>query len=253
MVIATGDFDPASAAPKIRAAFGGAPVGTSFEPGKAPADPGGAKLLLVDKPDATQTYFYIGRPGIDRKNPDRVKVALINLLFGGRFTSMLNQELRVNTGLTYGVMSVVQQPRIPGAIFLTSYTKTDTTAQAIDLALDVLKKLAENGITAEQLASAKAYYKGTFPTQRLETPDQVASAIGDLEEYHLGKDDIDDLFSRVDAVSLEDANAVAKKYFKRDDLTFVLVGNAAKIREAAKKYATKISEVPITKPGFTAD
>ncbi len=143
-----------------------------------------------------------------------MKLTLINLVFGGRFTSMLNQELRVNTGLTYGVMSVVQQPRMPGSIFITSYTKTDTTAKAIDLALEILKRLSENGITAEQLASAKAYYKGTFPTQRLETIDQLAAVLGDMEEYGLGKDDVDDLFSRVDAVKLEDANAAAKKYYQ---------------------------------------
>ena len=252
IVIATGDFDPAVAGPKIREAFGGAAPGSAFQAAKA-LDPGGSKLLLVDKPDATQTYFYIGRPGIDRKNPDRVKLMLVNLLFSGRFTSMLNEELRVNTGLTYGVMSLVQQPRIPGAIVITSYTKTDTTAKAIDLALEVLKRLSEKGITADQLASAKAYLKGTFPTQRLETADQVAAVVGDLEEYGLGKGDIDDLFSRIDAVSLEDANAAARKYYKADDLTFVLVGSAAKIRDVARKYAPKFNEVSITKPGFAAD
>ncbi len=253
IIIATGDFDPAVAAPKIREAFGGVAPGKAFQDAKAPADHAGSRLLLVDKPDATQTYFYIGRPGIDRRNPDRVKLMLVNLLFGGRFTSMLNQELRVNTGLTYGAMSLVQQPRLPGAIVVTSYTKTDTTARAIDLALEVWKQLNEKGITADQLASAKAYLKGTFPTQRLETADQVAAVLGDLEEYGLGKGDIDDLFSRIDAVNLEDANAVARKYYKAGDLTFVLVGNASKIRDVVKKYAPKISEVSITKPGFLVD
>ena len=59
--------------------------------------PARSRLLLIDKPDATQTYFYIGQPGIDRKNPDRVKLMLVNTLFGGRFTSMLNEELRVKS------------------------------------------------------------------------------------------------------------------------------------------------------------
>lgn len=253
VVIVSGDFDASSAAPKIREAFRAAPEGAPFEWPKLAAIPGGARLLLVDKPDATQTYFYIGQPGIDRKNPDRVKLTLVNLLFGGRFTSMLNEELRVNSGLTYGATSIVQQPRTPGAILIASFTKTDTTEKAIDMALDVLKRLPEKGIAADQLASAKAYLKGTFPPQRLEMSDQIAAILGDMEVYGLGKDDIDDLFSRIDAVSLDDANAVARKYYKSGNLTFVLLGNAAKIRDAAKKYAPKMIEVPVTKPGFGAD
>ena len=252
IVIVTGDFDPASAAPKIRDAFAGVPPGVAFESAKAVTS-AGARLLLIDKPDATQTYFYIGQPGIDRRNPDRVKLMLVNLLFGGRFTSLLNEELRVKSGLTYGATSIVQQPRLPGAILIASFTKTDTTEKAIDMALDVLKRLGETGLTAEQLASSKAYLKGTFPTQRLETTDQIAAALGDIEVYGLGRDDIDDLFSRIDAVTLDEANAAARKYYKAGNLTFVLLGNAAKIRDAVKKYEPKLTEVAITRPGYLAE
>jgi zinc protease len=251
VVIVTGDFDP-SAAAKIREVFGAVPAGTAFESTRAPVVPTGSRLLLVDKPDATQTYFYIGQPGIERKNQDRVKLMLVNTLFGGRFTSMLNDALRVNSGLTYGASSILQQPRLPGAIAITTYTKTDTTEQAIDMAIDILRRLAEKGISVEQLASVKAYVKGTFPMQRLETTDQLAQMLGEMEVYGLGKEEVDDLFSRIDACTLADANAMAKKYYKADNLTFVLVGNAAKIRDVAKKYAPKVTEVPITKPGFTA-
>jgi predicted Zn-dependent peptidase len=71
--------------------------------------------------------------------------------------------------------------------------------------------------------------------------------------YGLGKDDIDDLFSRIDAVSLSDANAVARKYYKAGNFTFVLLGNAAKIRDIAKKYAPKVTEVSISKAGIATD
>src|SRR5947209_5131820 len=55
----------------------------------------GKKLLLIDKPDATQTFYQIGNVGISRVNPDRVYIQVINTLFGGRFTSMLNSALRI--------------------------------------------------------------------------------------------------------------------------------------------------------------
>jgi len=121
------------------------------------------------------------------------------------------------------------------------------------MALDILKQIGEKGITAEQLASVKAYVKGTFPTQRLETSDQLASILSEMELYGLGKAEVDDFFSAIDGVSLADANAAAKKYYKSDNLTFVLVGNAAKIREGVSKYAPKITEVPITKAGFAVE
>ena len=253
VVIVTGDFDANEAASKVRTAFGNTPAGEAFTEAKAPVVSGGPRLLLVDKPDATQTYFYIAQPGIDRTNPDRVKLMLVNLVFGGRFTSLLNEALRVKSGLTYGATSIVQQPRIPGATIMASFTKTETTEKAIDMSLDVLKHLREDGLTADQLSSSKAYMKGTFPPQRLETTDQLATVLGDMAIYNLGKGDIDDLFSRIDAVTLEDANAAARKYYQSGNLAFVLIGNASKIRDSVKKYAPKMVEIPITKPGFSAD
>ena len=89
-----------------------------------------------------------------------------------------------------------------------------------------------------------------YPPARLQTADQVAAILGDLELYGLGRDEVDDFFARIDAVTLEQANAAARRYYKPDNLTFVLLGNAAKIREAAGKYAPKVAEVAVSKPGF---
>ena len=105
----------------------------------------------------------------------------------GRFTSMLNEELRINTGLTYGAGARVDFARLTGALYITSYTKTETTERAIDLAIDVLKRLREKGITAEQLASAKAYTKGTYPPRTVQTSDQIATVLGELELFGLGR------------------------------------------------------------------
>ena len=68
VVIVTGDFDANEAASKVRTAFGNTPAGEAFTEAKAPVVSGGPRLLLVDKPDATQTYFYIAQPGIDFRN-----------------------------------------------------------------------------------------------------------------------------------------------------------------------------------------
>ena len=235
---------------KLAAAFGAAPAGTPFEWVAAPASVGPGRLLLIDKPDATQTYFQIAQPGIDKKNRDRATLEIVNTLFGGRFTSMLNDALRVNSGLTYGASAQLQVDRLQGAIVINTYTKTDTTTQAIDMALDVLKRLNEKGITAEQLASAKAYVKGLYPTRHLETIDQLAAEIGEIELYGLGRDAVDGYFSRIDATTLEQANAAIRKYYHHDNLTFVILGAADKIRESVKKYHPRVTELSIKDAGW---
>ena len=253
LLVVTGDFDPSSAKSKLAQVFGAVPAGTEFRVNIGggllhPARKG--ELLLIDKPDATQTYFQIGQPGIDRKNPDRATLEIINTLFGGRFTSMLNDALRVNSGLTYGAACQLEQNRLPGAIIISTYTKTDTTTQAIDMALEVVRHLNEIGVTAALLASAKADVKGLYPTRRLETMNQLAALIGEIELYGLGRDEVDGYFGRIDAITLDQANAAIKKYYKTGDLTFVVLGTADKIREQMKKYDPHPKEVSIKTPGW---
>jgi predicted Zn-dependent peptidase len=250
MIVVTGDFDPAAVKPKLAKVFGAAPPGAAYPWGSVPALTRRGQLLLIDKPDATQTYFQIAQPGIDMKNPDRVTLEIVNTLFGGRFTSMLNDALRVNSGLTYGASCQLEQNRLPGAIVISTYTKTDTTVQAMDMALDVLRGMNEKGITAAQLASAKAYVKGLYPTRRLETMDQIASLIGEIELYGLGRDEVDAYFQRIDAITLAQANATIKKYYKTGDLTFVILGTADKIRDQVKKYSPHMTEVSIKTAGW---
>jgi predicted Zn-dependent peptidase len=251
IVIVAGDFDPAAAKTSVTKTFGALPAGEPFAflANAAVPRPAAPRVLLIDKPDATQTYFVIAQPGVRRATPDRVPLILVNTLFGGRFTSMINDALRVNSGLTYGASSSVQMGRLDGAITINTYTKTDTTEKAIDMALDVLKSLGDKGLTADQLSSAKAYVKGEYPTRTVQTADQIASVLAQMELYGLGRDEVDQYFARIDAVTLEQANAVARKYYRTDNLTFVLLGNAAKIRDVAKKYGA-VTEKEAKLPGW---
>ncbi len=253
-LIIAGGFDAAAAFPLVERAFGGLAAGEAFR-GIAAASPqakpeAGARLLLVDKPGATQTYFIVAQTGIARTDPDRVKLMLVNSVFGGQFLSMLNEELRVNSGLTYGAASEVETPRLPGSILIRTYTKTATTEKAIDLALTVLHRLSSDGLTPERLAAGKAYLMGQYPTRRLETAEELTRTLGDLETNGLGKDEVDGLFSRLDAVTLDEANAAAKKHYGGRELTFVVVSDAAKIRAAVRKYAAKTIEVSVLQPGL---
>jgi predicted Zn-dependent peptidase len=252
ILVAAGDLDPAAFGKRLAALAGALPAGASYAWPRAAAPRYDApRLLLIDKPDATQTYFMIAMPGIDRTSPDRTGLQLVNTLFGGRFTSMLNDELRVNSGLTYGAGTNVQDDRLTGTIAISTYTRTDATVRAIDLSLAVLARLRQQGIADEQLISARNYIKGAFPTSQLETADQIASVLGDLELFGLGRDEVDGYFARLDALTAERATALARQYYRPDNLQFLLVGNAAAIQEAVKKYAARMKVVSIKEAGFT--
>jgi predicted Zn-dependent peptidase len=245
-----GDFDSAEMEKMIASQFSG------WAGGSVPAvrvnDPvpaTGKRLLLVDKPDSTQTYFRIGNDGISRTNPDRIYVSVVNTLFGGRFTSMINSALRIQSGLTYGANSAFEQRKAPGPFYISTYTKNPTTEQAMDMALDVLKQLHEKGISAEQLASAKSYLKGQYPL-RLETSDQLASQLADLEFYGLDARDVDDFYPKLDAMTLADAQRIIKTYYPLDNLVFVVIGKASEIGPVVKKYAPQMDTRSISDPGF---
>lgn len=209
----------------------------------------GKKLLLVDKPDSTQTYFQIGNVGIARDNADRVYIGVINTLFGGRFTSILNDALRVSSGLTYGARSFFDERKARGPFAISTYTRNETTEKAIDMTLDLLKRLHEKGISEEDLKSAKNYIKGQFPP-RIETTDQQAALLTQLEFYGLDERDINEYYARIDAMTLSDAQRVIRQYFPLDNLVFVLIGKASEIESVARKYAPKLDTKSINQPGF---
>jgi zinc protease len=209
----------------------------------------GKRLLLIDKPDATQTYFAIGNVGTATGDPDRIAIRLVNTVFGGRFTSLLNEALRVESGLSYGAMSSFDSRKAPGPFGIYSFTKNDSTAQAIDLALQVLEKLHKQGITAEELSSAKSYIKGQFPPS-LETSKQLAHLIAIHEFYGLDDSEINDLEAHIDAVTPAIAQQVIQKHFPTDNLVFTLIGKSSEIGPAVQKYAEKQDARLISAPGF---
>jgi zinc protease len=207
------------------------------------------RLLLVNKSDATQTFFVFGNIETTVTDPDRVAIRVVNTVFGSRFTSMLNEALRVESGLTYGAGSFFRPEKVPGPFAIYSFTRNETTEKALDLALETLKKLHTDGLTAEQLASAKSYIKGQFPPS-VETSAQLANLIATHEFYGLTDDEVNQLDARVDAVTPEIAKQVIAKHFPSDNLVFVLIGKRSDIASGVKKFADQQDSREITAPGF---
>lgn len=245
-----GDFNSAEIKRTVEEKFGGWPARTAPAiKAEAAAPVRGKRLLLVNKADATQTFFTVGNVATTATDPDRVAIRVVNTVFGERFTSLLNEALRVESGLTYGAQSFFVAEKQPGPFAMFSYTRNETTAQAMDLMLETLRKLHSEGLTAEQLASAKNYIKGQYPPT-IETSRQLARLIASHEFYGLTDDEVNGLEARMNAVTLQTAKQIIDKHFPMDNLVFTVVGKADAIGPAMKKYAEKQDQKEITEEGF---
>lgn len=251
MILAvSGDFDPTSMETLLKHIFGNWRKAASAAPKAEPSVASATRrILLVDKPGATQTYFYIGNVGVAHNYPDRVALDVVQTLFGGRFTSMLNTALRIESGLTYGARNVLTQPNYPGENAIFSFTETSTTRDAVDMALGVLDELHKKPFSKTQLDSAKAYIRGQLPPT-LESSGSIASKIAELELYQLGLEEINGYLGKLDQVTSEQTRSVISQvYPAADTLVMVFVGDAEQIRDVVATYGP-LTEKKITDPGF---
>ena len=205
-------------------------------------------VYLINKDNATETTFMIGGFGVPMNNPDQIQIDVINTILGGRFTSWLNDELRVNAGYTYGARSNFASYKTAGTFYIITFTATKYTEAAIDLALKTYNRLFEKGIDEATLKSAKNYVKGQFPPD-YETAGSLAGFL--TQKYIYGLDDsyINEFEKAVDEMTVEKANEIVRKYFPKNNLQFVLIGKADDIRDIAKKYG-KVIEKNISEDGF---
>lgn len=250
VIAVSGDFDTASMRDLLSEAFGDwrAATGALPEIPAAVADEG-RRVLLIDKPGATQSYFYIGNVSVDRNYPGRAELDLANTVFGGRFSSMLMTELRTKSGLSYSARSVLTRYSKPGAVFINSFTETGTTVEALDVALGVLGQLRDTGLDPAMIDSARNYVMGQFPP-RLETASQLAGMLASIESYGLDASYINHYGDSLAAATQESVAAViGAVYPPEDSLVFVILGDAETIREQVAQYGP-VTELPISEPRF---
>ncbi len=211
----------------------------------------GRRVLLIDQPGAAQTHFWLANTGVARQFADRAALDVVNTLYGGRFTSILNTELRIKSGLSYGAGSGFTRGTVPGEFAIRSFTKMDATGRAIDLALGTLEHLHKNGVKDDMLLSARAYVLGQFPLQ-LETSAHWVAALTELELYGLDRSYIDGYAAAVEAVTPAAATRVIAEAFPpAGDLVIVVIGDAAKIRSVVAKYGP-VTRTTIAAPDFRA-
>ena len=229
----------------VRRRFGGwrGPNGAALPVG-SPAPPRTC-VVVVDKPDVTQTQVRIASAGFPRKSPDYFPGVVASALLGGGFTSRLMEAIRVNRGLSYGVRSRFLTSGAGGIFLVSTFTKVETTAEIVDVALEETARFCEEGPREDELDRTRSYLCGLFPLS-LETHDQLAEKLADLALYDLPDDEVTAFRERIRAVGAAEARDVGRRYFPLGDRVVVAVGPAKAIARALEKFGP-VTVVPARK------
>jgi len=184
------------------------------------------RVIVVNKSDAVQTEVRVGHIGVPRKSPDYMALNLAVRILGGEGSNRLHQVLRTERGLTYGAQATFDTLKWSGDIEAQTNTRSEATGEVLRLIVDEFWRLQRDRVGERELADAKAYLSGSFPLT-IETPDQIALQVLNVLFYDLPVEQLQTFRDRVNAVTVDDVQRVARAYLKPDNLSVVLVGNAA--------------------------
>lgn len=162
--------------------------------------------------DLPQTSLQLAYRGVKRDAPDFYAAYLMNqVLGGGTFSSRLFKEVREKRGLAYGIASALVTHDHSAALIIGTATRSDKAAETLGIIRDQVRKMAENGPTAEELAAAKKYVIGAFAIANLDSSTAIARTLVDLQTSHIGIDYIDKRVTLINGVTLDQVKAAARK------------------------------------------
>ena len=208
-----GNIDAATAGALVDKVFASLPAHASLKEVPYAQPQGIGSVVHVDL-DVPQSVVLLGGAGIPRKDPDFMAAFLVNHILGGAaMSSRLYSEVREKRGLAYSIYSTLV-PLDETSLFMSATaTRTEAAGQTLDLVTQEIRRIAEQGPTAEELAKAKSYQKGSFPL-RFDTSTKIASQLVLMQVEDLGIDYIDKRNDLVEAVTLADMKRVAKRLFE---------------------------------------
>lgn len=190
---------------------------------------GGPRVVVVDKPGAVQTQLLLARPGPDRHADDWSAARVATYVLGGTLTSRLDMVLREDKGYTYGIRSRLGTYRRGGIAQLANGSvDTPNTGDAVRLALEIVRRLADEGPTAAERDAAVDYLVGVRPLA-LETPRALASEVSRNLGDDLGPAHTDVELDAMRGVTADQVGAAAATHLRAEDCTVIAVGDADSI------------------------
>ena len=204
------------------------------------------RVFLIDRPGSTQADFRIGGPAVKRSDLDYFPLLVANAVLGAGTNSRLFLNIREKKGYAYDVFSSIDALRQAGTFFGGAETRTEVTIASIKEMLAEFDRLGAVKVDLAELQSAKNYLNGLFSLS-LSTQGGVAERTLQTYVLELGRDYLESYRSRIEAVTAEQVQQVARKYMLSDRATIVVVGDAAKLRRGMASLGP-VSELSSSSP-----
>ena len=232
VISVVGDIDAETLGKALDHIFGDLPANAALAPVADAKPPLGPTREIIEM-DVPQSVAQFGHRGIARKDDDFIPAYTLNYIIGGGgFSSRLMEEVREKRGLAYSVHSNLF-PFQHGAVFVGNVaTKNEAVGQSLEVIESELRRLAEQGPTAEELASAKSYLTGAYAL-RFESSSSIANQLLWIQIEDLGMDYVNHRNEQIEAVSLEDIKRVAKRLIEADRLITTIVGKPVTTKSKA--------------------
>lgn len=185
---------------------------------------GGVTVVPLNVP---QSVALFGHAGIPRDDPDFFPAFVANEVFGGSgLQSRLSLEVREERGLTYGIGSYLVNWDHADMLLGQFASANERVGEAIEVVLGEWARIAEEGVSAEELDAAKTYLTGAYPL-RFDSNASIAGILVGMQMDGLPIDYIETRNGKVEAVTVEDVKRVAERLYRPDALQFVVVGQPA--------------------------
>lgn len=180
-------------------------------------------VVVIDY-DIPQAVVVFGGQGVSRDDPDYYAAYVLNyILGGGGFESRLTEQIREKRGLVYSIYSYLYPLRYSGVHLGGFGTSNASVGQAIDLLKEELRKIRMDGVTEEELTSAKTYLNGSFPL-RLSSNSRIANIMASMQLHDLPVDYLENRTNFINSVTLEDIKRVASRLMDPENLLITVVG-----------------------------
>jgi zinc protease len=218
-----GDIDAATLATSLDEIFGGLP---DTEPPQAVSTVTIAKgpIVKIIDHDIPQSIIVFGHEGILRNDPDFIPAFVMNQILGGSgYASRLTTEVREKRGLTYGVGFSLAPMDHVGLYVGSLGTRNEKAGGALAVVKETLKKMADEGPTQTELDDVKTYLTGSYAL-RFDTDDKIAGQLLGLQQQNLGIDYINKRNAWIEAVTLDQVKAQAKRLVDSEHLIVTVVG-----------------------------
>jgi zinc protease len=193
------------------------------------------RVYIVDKPGALQSTILAGEIAPPKSDPANIAMETMNTILGGVFSSRLNMNLREDKHWAYGAGSVILGAEAQRPFIAYAPVQTDKTKESMaEVAKELRWIITDHPATSAELAKSQDVETLTLPGS-WETMGAVAGSIGDLIRYNLPDDYFALYPSRVRALGVGDVTDAAKKVVRPEGLTWVIVGDRAKIEAGIRE------------------